>query len=42
MARIFVSHASTEDAEINQLSTLLTEAGFKDHFIDHRHIAAGE
>ena len=41
MARIFVSHASTEDAEINQLSTLLTEAGFKDHFIDHRHIAAG-
>ncbi|EPX78327.1 SUMF1/EgtB/PvdO family nonheme iron enzyme [Salipiger mucosus] len=42
MPRIFISHASADDATIDRLSDWLCEMGLEDHFVDHCHIAAGE
>lgn len=41
MPRIFISHASADDAAIDTLSDWLTTAGHGDHFVDHKHIGAG-
>ena len=42
MARLFVSHASANDTEVTALSDWLTQAGFKDHFVDHQHLLGGD
>ncbi|MBV1864900.1 MAG: SUMF1/EgtB/PvdO family nonheme iron enzyme [Rhodobacteraceae bacterium] len=41
MTRIFISHASKDDAAVTQVSGWLTVQGFDDHFVDHIHIPAG-
>lgn len=42
MPRIFVSHASADDAAVDALSDWLTGAGHDDHFVDHRHLEGGQ
>ena len=41
MVRIFVSHASSDDLEVDTLSDWLTTNGYDNHFVDHKHISAG-
>lgn len=41
MPRIFISHASVDDAQVDQLADWLAAEGLGEVFVDHRHIAPG-
>lgn len=41
MARIFISHASKDDAAVTEVSEWLKAQGFDDHFVDHIDISGG-
>lgn len=42
MSTIFVSHASSDDARVDEVSAWLNSNNFKQHFVDHKHITGGE